>query len=120
MPTYLIEVRDSDGNDCTVYDALVTAPTRDAASAKLWARLEEWYPTDEGDGGFGTYHTCDCRCEHSTRDEALCDGCAQTWECSHGGLTTNEDGGDVEEYATVAAARQAHASYHSLIDLTED
>ena len=120
MPYYLIEVRDSDGNDCSVFDAIVFAESRDAASARLWRFLEERYPDDEGDGSYGTYHACNCACEH--RKTKICARCADAWECSHGGITTNEDAAGAygpQEFATLADARAAHAKYHELIDLSD-
>jgi hypothetical protein len=122
MPTYFFEVRDSDGNDCTVFDALVTARDREQASAKLWEYLHAEYPGTEDDGGYGTFHPCDCVCEDHGREIAYCDECQEGWECSHGGLLTNEDCDGpygVQEYATVEEAMGARARYHSLIDLTE-
>ena len=64
MQGYLFEVRDSDGNDCTVFDAVVAAESREQATEILWKHLTETYPDDESDGGFGTFHACDCACEH--------------------------------------------------------
>jgi hypothetical protein len=116
---HLFEVRDSDGNDCTVYDVLVRATTRERASRRLWAELRRWYPRDESDGGFGTYHACNCACEH--RKRSVCDNCRESWECSHGGLLTNEDAGGhygPREFMTEAEARAELAFYHTLVDLT--
>jgi hypothetical protein len=123
---YLFEVRDSDGNDCSVFDVIVEAETKETASAQLWKHLEEQYPDDEGDGGFGTFHACDCACDHfvgngQTPVVGICDDCADGWECSHGGLTTNEDAAGQygpQEFATYNEALAAHARYHSLIDLS--
>ena len=53
MQGYLFEVRDSDGNDCTVFDAVVAAESREQATEILWKHLTETYPDDESDGGFG-------------------------------------------------------------------
>lgn len=86
---YLFEVRDTDGNDTTVYDAIVEADNQENASDKLWAHLKRCYPKDESDGGFVTFHTCDCSCEHSTSE--VCEECRGGWECCHGGILTNED-----------------------------
>lgn len=117
---YVFEVRDSDGNDCTVFDALVEAKTFELASSRLWRHLAECYPDDESDGGYGTFHACDCKCDHG-RPPFDCEHCAETWECSpHGGLLTNED--DVPAplvFATEAEARAHLAYYHSLIELVE-
>ena len=115
MPVYIAEVRDSDGNDCTVFDALIVADSREAASEQLWRHLETAYPNDESDGGFGTYHPCDCACGH--RKRTVCPRCRDSWECSHGGLLVSEPS-EIEEYPDEATARQYLARYHSLIDLT--
>lgn len=123
---YIAEVRDSDGNDCTVYDALIAAESRDAASDKLWKYLEAAYPEDESDGGFGTYHPCDCVCDHNAspwdddakgHETGRCGD--QGWECSHGGLLTDEPE-TFAEYDTKVEARAEHAPYHILIDLTTE
>ena len=96
MATFTIEVRDSDGNDCTVYDYVVQAETADAARDAVWASVREDYPDDEEDGCDGTYHPCDCICEHTipggtTRFERnVCEDCDDNWECSHGGLLIGE------------------------------
>lgn len=73
----------------------------------------EWYPDDEGDGGDGTFHGCDCRCPH--RPAEVCARCRETWECSHGGLLVSDA---FWEYPTLEAAHQGRKSYHHLIDLT--
>ena len=58
MPYYVTELRDSGGNDTTVYDLLIEAETTDAALDKAWAFIEDGWPTDEPDGGEGTFHPC--------------------------------------------------------------
>lgn len=126
MKAYLIELRDSDGNDCSVDDILVEAESPERALDKAWEYVKETWPEDEEDGGFGTYHPCDCECEHATTTLAslkdretpitgVCDDCRDSWECSHGGVLLSEE---PEEYETVAQARAAHATYHGLVDLT--
>jgi len=128
MKFYLFEVRDCDGNDVTAYDAIVPGASKAEASEKLWAYLEELYPDDEHDGGFGTYHACDCEpppCEHEDAEsyEGPCD-CAdewrQTWECSHGGLLTDEDSDPGPQvFSSYEDAKASRATYHCLIDLTD-
>ena len=118
---YLFEVTDCDGNDASVFDALVSADTREAASAKLWAYLDKAYPGDESDGGYETFHPCDCSCEH--RKTMVCAQCVDKgWLCEHGGLLTNEDrDGDYgpRAFPDYESANEARAFYHGLIDLTE-
>ena len=113
MPYYVIELRDSDGNDTTVYDLLIEAETKDTALDKAWKFVEEEWPNDEHDGGEGTYHPCDCACEHEKSE--VCDDCWDGWECSHGGLLL--DPYNVEEYPTHALAKQACSVYHNQIEL---
>lgn len=96
---WLFEVRDSDGNDCTVYDVVVNARTLERASAALWAHLKRCYPDDETDGGYGTFHPCNCHeyvsCEHQSIgfcEKPKCQRAEERFECQgHGGLLTNED-----------------------------
>ena len=116
---YIVEVQDSDGNDCTVYDALVQAPNRETAVERVfteWVEVE--YPFDEEDGGYGTYHPCDCRCGHYKALEDCEAGCSDSWECSHGGLLVSEPE-EAKEYPTEEEARACLVPYHSLIDLSE-
>lgn len=136
MPYYLAEVRDSDGNDCTVLDVLMSAPTRGQAFDRLWQWVDKEYPDDEHDGSAGTYHTCDCECEHSrlarhesyrlriphSSGDGICADCTDSWECSHGGLLLPEYSVPemLPEFATYKEARAAHTTYHTLVDLTDD
>ena len=114
MATWLVEVRDSDGNDCTVYDVQVGADTAGSALEAVWAWVNETWPEDEEDGCQGTYHPCDCECEHGINpwEDELPSGsphkCRDRWECSHGGVLV----GDPE-------LAGEHVPYHLLIDLTE-
>lgn len=117
MAAYMFELRDSDGNDCTVYDVIVEAAFKDEAVGKVFAWIQTEYPGDEEDGDFGTYHPCDCECDHGVAPHDCEQGCGDSWECSHGGLLVSED---ADEYPTLAAARDAHKRdryYHSLIEL---
>lgn len=65
---FIIELRDSDGNDCSVSDILVSAPDADAAmdAALDWATETLG---GEPDGDSGAYYDCDCAGE-----EPACDG----------------------------------------------
>lgn len=124
---YIAEVRNSDGNDVEVLDVLIAAVDRAAAHAQLRAWMAETWPRDESDGEDGTYHPCDCVCEHVARARArrgshvatsrLCMRCARTWECSHGGLLIAAEAA-LEEYATLDAARANLRAYHRCVDLT--
>ena len=115
MPYFVTELRDYDGNDCTVYDLLIKAETKDAALDKAWEFIKNEWPNDEGDGGEGTFHPCDCRCEHMRRLED-CEACQDAGgECSHGGLLLGTY--NVEEYPTRALAKKACAIYHNQIEL---
>src|SRR5918996_1450945 len=104
---FLFEVRDSDGNDTIVYDALITALTEEEATATLWRYLATRYPDDESDGGFGTFHACDCVCPH--RAQTLCPACRTSWECDHGGLLVSEM---AWSYPTLDTAHRARKRYH--------
>ena len=118
MPTFMIELRDSDGNDCTVSDVLVSAESKDAALDAFWAWVKKEYPGDEEDGGEGTYHPCDCICPH--RKTRVCERCRETWDCSHGGLLIDAE--NIDEFSTEEDAREAHRRltyFHTLIDLGE-
>lgn len=127
---YIIEIRDSDENDCTVYEALVQALGREEAVDRIFAEwVEVEYPDDESDGDYGTFHACNCECEHGAA-VGDCDGeddekrelarqsCSDSWECSHGGLLVSEPE-EVEEYHTEQEARAHLASHRILIDLSE-
>lgn len=75
---YYIEIRESDGNDCTVYDAVIEANNRDDAdyivSRHFDALAEEKNWDSDGDSGY--YFPCDCEApEEPTDDPAECDQC---------------------------------------------
>lgn len=127
---YLIELRDCDGHDCadTVYDLLVEALTKDAAVGQAYAYIEKKWPDDESDGGEGTFHPCDCQCDHFVgngvpgKQVGICDECMNSWECSHGGVLL--DTFSIEEYESYTAVlssrnRSAIRTYHVLVDLTK-
>lgn len=105
--TYTVEVRDSDGNDCTVYDVLVRATDPEHAKEQVWEWVKATWPEDEEDGGDGTFHPCAHECEHGKPlgdcararcQDATCDG-------DGGILIGDPEPGD------------QHAVYHSLVDL---
>jgi len=107
-PFYLIEVRDSDGNNCTVYDVIVSVPTRESALDAVMDHVTEMYPDDEPDGGYGTFHACDCHLYNEGSDG----------DCSHGGVLIDDY--NVEIYATRAQAMAARSISHVLVDLTNE
>lgn len=121
---YLIELRDSDGNDVSVYDLLIEAKSQEKAFDKADAYMVETWPDDESDGNLGTFHPCHCVCEHGfPRDGIDCphfddgnDCDTSTWECSHGGLLLSEK---PQSYSTHKLAMLDHSIYHCLVDLTE-
>ena len=103
-----------------MYDAIVTADTRELAAAKLWEYLDEAYPGDESDGGVGTVHPLRLplrapQGEH-LRAVPRCVGVLARWASDQRGRRRAVR---PTEFDTVAAARAACARYHSLIDLTE-
>jgi hypothetical protein len=138
MPYYLIELRDSDGNDCSVYDLLIEATDQDSALAKADAFIEEEYPDDESDGNGGTFHPCECAAwcakDHSIAKANRCPAhggtdetgetdddeesdCKTAERCEgHGGLLLADE---PETFDTYDDVRAAHRFYHSLVDLTE-
>lgn len=118
-PTYLATLRDSDGNDCTVYTLIIEASDRQGASDKAWKWIDAEWPDDEGDGGYGTFHPCDCVCDHQSltpEEGGICDRCLDGWECSHGGLLMEETQ-DFEEYPNHDAALAQVPNYHQHIIL---
>lgn len=131
MKFYVAEVRDSDGNDCTVFDAVIAARDREHAVERLWDHLESRYPDDESDGGYGSYHPCSCAewckqdggstndCAAHTPDGDPDADCKTAEGCDgHGGITTPEPD-QYQEFETEAEARAAMSRYHSQIDLTD-
>lgn len=79
-PWWVVECRDSDGNDCTVIDFVVRAETADKALHAVMDECMSRAPDAEEDGGFGAYYACDC--DIPENDEY--------WECSHGGFSLDE------------------------------
>ena len=116
MPYYTVRIDDSDGNDNTVCDVVVEASDRKDAAVKVSDMIEVRLGDKvEGDGGFGFYYVCDC---DIPEDEA------DTWECSHGGITVAEPHdnplcgieGPFEDYDT---AYSAIPSYHVKMDVED-
>jgi hypothetical protein len=100
MKGYIVEMRDSDGNDCTVYDVILIAESAEAAEALVLTHFDKQAESRgwESDGDRGWYYPCDC-----AEDSDGCDG--------HGGITL----GDPEEFASLEAAAAEHKAnryYH--------
>lgn len=99
MPFYLYEIRDSDGNDCIVYDCIVEAADLDSAEDRIFEHFDA-FTTLDTDGDRGYYRECDCAIPPTEID---------TWECSHGGISISAP----EVYETEDAAITACVYYHS-------
>jgi hypothetical protein len=104
---YIVESRESDGNDCSVTDHIVEADDAEAAVNKVCDELER-RATERGigmesDGGFGYYFECDCDIPEGEED---------SWECSHGGVDVAEPD-RVEAFRTLSATEAALVPYHS-------
>lgn len=100
MNAYLITFHETDGNDCTVYDAVVEASTESDALAQLTSSVQAVLDSNgtsyEEDGSeFGCYFNCSEDCSE------LCEG--------HGGMALRH----IETYPTVAEAELHRARYHS-------
>ncbi len=75
---FLFEIRESDGNDCRVYDCIVEAGSQDEATDKLFVDLDakaakgNW----ESDGDMGYYFPCTCEVlDEPTDDPSECEQC---------------------------------------------
>jgi hypothetical protein len=100
MKWYLITWHESDGNDCTVYDSIVSAATEDDALTILGDALEAQLTANgtefQEDGNhIGYYFSCSDDC---TED---CEG--------HGGTSLRS----VEVFDTEDVARANMARYHT-------
>jgi len=141
MKAYLFELRESDGNNCTVYDCIIEAESAQEALEELSADLDSrakrggW----ESDGFCGYYFPCDCQNEEPEAPPVPCDSCAMLsingvacheagcprearyrremraydrFDCpGHGGLTVSEE---PEEYPDYETAEKELRPYHSL------
>jgi hypothetical protein len=139
MKYYYYEIRESDGNDCRVYDCIVEAENKEQADQEVSSHFEaeakanDW----ESDGDFGYFFPCDCEVPEMPEEEIPCPdcemvaingvpchetGCPQearlkriqrqidNFECQgHGGLTVS----DAQEFDTEDEAEAECASYHS-------
>lgn len=77
MSIFTVEVRESDSNDCIVYDVVVDCDSKEEARNRAfdWAMSVAPKGTEE-DGDFGAFYACDA-------EEEDC-------ECDHGGFTVGE------------------------------
>ena len=142
MKAYLFEIRESDGNDCTVYDCIIMADNAEDAKDELATNLEakakqgNW----ESDGNFGGYYLpCDCENEEPEELTFPCDQCASVaingLNCHETGCPKDAEyrrelkvyerfecqghGGlmvseEPEEYPDYETADRARSRYHSL------
>lgn len=100
MQTFLITWHESDGNDCRVYDSIITAATEDDALSQLGdaleSRMEHNGASYEADGNhLGYYFGCSEDCSED------CEG--------HGGTSLRE----VQAFETEEGARNAMSRWHS-------
>lgn len=76
---YLFEIRESDGNDCSVFDCIVPAEDQDKAEELVGEHLDAMAKQKgwESDGNFGGYYfPCDCTPPEEPIDNpAECDQC---------------------------------------------
>lgn len=116
-PYYIGEVTDSDGNDCTVYDILTEASNKDEVIDIIKTWVEEYFPDDEDDGGYGTFHPCNCLCKHNISPYECTAGCGTHWECEHGGTLISEPEQIEGPFASYEEARKACQVYHHFVEL---
>ena len=113
---WVVELRDSDGNDCAVYSIIVKGSDCEGAMTEVWDYIDANWSDDEPDGDSGTYHPCYCRCAHDTAWDGICEICIPTWECDHGGLSV-----DIENiegpFAMHTDAKAVCPQYNCIIDL---
>lgn len=87
---WTVEIRDSDGNDCTVYDWIIEADSGWWARDKAFEEAQRRVPDAEHDGDSGAYYPCDCEIPEGEED---------SWECSHGGYIIGEPEGPFDSSA---------------------
>lgn len=97
---FVVTFHETDGNDCTVFDALIEATSQEQALAKLADSIESALVTNstdfEDDGSeLGYYFQCSADCDEN------CDG--------HGGIALRT----VESFPTESEARASMSRYHS-------
>lgn len=118
---FLFELRDSDGNDCTVYDFIVEADSLSEAIERAGEAFDELYPNSEPDGGFGSYHPCACEhdagCSLRHGGNCECDG----MDCpGHGGATFNGDDDTAKGYPTLEDCMVDCSRFHRQILVNKD
>lgn len=101
MSYYLITWDESDGNDCTVFDTIVQAESRELALGLLSDSIEKTLTNSgtsyESDGNeLGYYFNC-------------ADDCPEDCEEAHGGINLRT----VETYSTEEEAYAARSRWHS-------
>lgn len=145
---YIFELRESDGNDCTVYDAIVEADSSKQALALLAddldsrAKAKDW----ESDGNYGYFFPCDCEQPGEPLDELPCDSCAtlringvvthetgcprwaeykralrqfESFECpGHGGLTVATEPNEFVSFDAAWQEHREHRYYHSVLQIS--
>lgn len=118
---YLFELRDSDGNDCSVFDLIIEAPGVQAARERLEDAMRALYPNSEHDWDGSVWHPCNCSCDHQSI--GACEECEPEWqdrECSHGGALVNADKTIDQYYRTYDDAREAGSIWHGAILFSAD
>jgi hypothetical protein len=107
MKAYLVTISQSDGNDNTIYEAVIEADSSDSAIDIIRAQVEsdndgEWEGTDP-DG---------YRVEDNGCNEGKCETCSHSDSCDGPCyIITSID--EVEEHVNKDAAEAARAYYHS-------
>jgi hypothetical protein len=109
---WLVEVRESDGNDGSVTDFIVEAESKETAGDRVMKVFTD--AGHEEDGSWGTFAPCDCECEHTY---GVCDDCADSWECSHGGASLPEPEDIQGPFDGPAQAKAAGSCYHSTVEM---
>lgn len=109
MKAYLVEIHVSDGNDNTIYDAVVDAENREAAENKLRIQIEK-----NNDGNWEGSDPDGYRVEESGCDEGICNICPRVEDCDGPAyIITTIYAEDAEEYAAVEEANNHRRPYHS-------
>lgn len=103
MKHYLVTWHETDGNDATVYDSIIEAPSEEGALSILSFNVERDMnetktPYSDDGSEFGYYFECSEDCPED------CEG--------HGGIVLRT----VEAFETEQEARDAHPKYHILYE----